>query len=502
MQATCKATTTGPVKIRVRKGDGRMAEAPLVVIPLATGEEDGRAVRALARGRGGAALRRAIAAARFHGKEGQVATFPWGAPGHSVCLVGLGDPQRLDVDAWRRAAGRARRSADALGVRRVAVVADQRATNAAHLSAVVEGFRLAGYRFTKYLSGPDQPGAIDELTLVAPAPPQPAALDGSWTALDIAVKAVEAARDLVNEPAGVKTPAYLATVAQEIGTAAGVAVEVWKPARIAAEGMAGLLAVAQGSEQEPRFVRMRYRGKGARRRIVLVGKGVTFDSGGLSLKAPKAMETMKSDMAGGAAVMAVVAALGYLKPAIEVEGLIPLTENLPSGKAQRPGDVIRFKNGKSVEVLNTDAEGRLILADALTLAAATKPDAIIDVATLTGACIIALGPQVAGILGNRTPLIERLIGLGGETGEQLWQLPLVPEYRDDLKSPVADLKNVGSGNAGTITGALFLQEFVGDVPWAHLDIAGPAFTDKDLPYAPKGGTGFGVRTLLRYLLEE
>ncbi len=501
LQDGSKATTSSAVKIRVRRGEARTAEAPLVVLPLAIGEEDGEAVRALVRGRGGAALRRAIAAACFRGREGQVATFPWGPPGHSLCLIGLGDAGRLGVDSWRRASGRARHVAETLGVRRVALVADRRAAEVAHLVALAEGFRLAGYRFTKYQSTDDRPAAPEELTLLVPAPPSAAALAGAWEALEITLTAVEAARDLVNEPAGVKTPAHLAAVAQEIGKAAGVAVEVWKPARLAAEGLAGLMAVARGSEQEPRFIRMRYRSKGARRRVILVGKGVTFDSGGLSLKSPKSMETMKCDMAGAATVMAVVAALGRLQPAIDVEGLIPATENLPSGRAQRPGDVIRFKNGKSVEVVNTDAEGRLILADALTLAAAAKPDTIVDVATLTGACIVALGPQVAGIFGNRAPLVERLVALGEETGEPLWQLPLVAEYRDDIKSPVADLKNVGGGNAGSITAALFLQEFVGDVPWAHLDIAGPAFTEKDLPYAPKGGTGFGVRTLLRYLRE-
>ncbi len=235
--------------------------------------------------------------------------------------------------------------------------------------------------------------------------------------------------------------------------------------------------------------------------MALVGKGITFDSGGLSLKPAKSMETMKTDMAGGAAVIATMVAAGRMQLAIDVDGFVPATENLPGGKAQKPGDVIRFRNGKSVEVLNTDAEGRLILADALALAAADKPDLIVDLATLTGACIVALGPQVAGIYGNEQAVVDRLVTLGRETGEPLWQLPLVPEYRDDIKSPVADLKNIGGGNAGSITAALFLQEFVAGRPWVHMDIAGPAFTDKELPYAPKGGTGFGVRILLRYLAE-
>ena len=491
-----------PVIIRVRSGDAAPSTAELVVLPIASGEEAGDAVRGLARGSAGTALRRAIAAARFRGREGQVATLPLGDPKRRMlCLVGLGDPAALDLDAWRRAAGRGRRVADAAGVRRVAIVLDGRAGDQPHLVAVVEGFRLAGYRFDKYKSDGDVPPPVEELILVAPAPPSEKTLASAWETIEVTLGAVATARDLVNEPAAVKTPAYLAAMAERLGKAAHIAVEVWDPARLEAERMNGILAVARGSSQEPRFIRLRYRGAKARRRIALVGKGITFDSGGLSLKSAKSMETMKIDMAGGAAVLAVMAALGRLRPAIAVEGFIPATENLPSGRAQKPGDVIRFLTGKTVEVVNTDAEGRLILADALALAAASKPDVIVDLATLTGSCVVALGPQVAGVFGNDQPLVDQLIAAGRESGELLWQLPLVPEYRDDIKSPIADLKNVGGGNAGSITAALFLQEFVGDTHWAHLDIAGPAFTDKDLPYASKGGTGFGVRTILRYLTD-
>src|SRR5438034_907973 len=227
-------------------------------------------------------------------------------------------------------------------------------------------------------------------------------------------------------------------------------------------------------------------------------QGITFDSGGLSLKSPKAMEAMKYDMAGGAAVIGAVAAAARLGLPVDVTGFVPATENLPGGRAQKPGDVIRFLNGKTVEVLNTDAEGRLILADALALASREKPDAIVDLATLTGACRVALGTGLAGVMGNDERLVAQLIEAGRAAGEPLWQLPLVREYREDLKSPIADLKNVG-GEAGTITAGLFLEEFVDGVPWAHLDIAGPAFTEKDLPHAPRGGTGFGVRLLVRYL---
>jgi leucyl aminopeptidase len=311
------------------------------------------------------------------------------------------------------------------------------------------------------------------------------------------------ARDLINEPASVSTPTYLADHAAKILRSDGIRGEIWGPAKIKAAKMAGLLAVARGSIEEPRFIKLIYTPTGKpKKKIALVGKGITFDSGGLSLKPPKSMETMKHDMSGGAAVLGVMSVISHLKPQVHVTGYVPATENLPSGTAQKPGDIIRYKNGKTVEVLNTDAEGRLILADALIQAVNDIPDVIIDLATLTGACVVALGSQIAGLFSNSQELSETLIRCGKEAGEQLWPLPLVREYKDDIKSTVADIKNTGSGNAGAIAAALFLQEFVGEVPWAHLDIAGPAFSEKDSSYVPKGGTGFGVRTLARYLLSH
>ena len=490
------------MKIRVRAGDARSAAGDLVVVPLATGEEQGGIVRGLARVPGGAAVKRAIAAERFRGREGQVLTVPLGDPRRrALCFVGLGAATAPDLDAWRRAAGRARRAAERAGATRVAVALDARASDLDHLVAVVEGFELAGYRFDKYKSDAERPAEIGELTVVVPAPPVASELARRLAAVAPTIAAVNTVRDLVNEPAAVKTPSFLAATAERLAAETGIELEVWDRTRIEKEHLAGLLAVARGSNEEPRFIRLRYRGPGARRRVALVGKGITFDSGGLSLKPAKSMETMKLDMAGGATVIATLAALGRLRPPIDVDGFVPATENLPGGKAQKPGDVIRYLNGKTVEVLNTDAEGRLVLADALMLAAAAKPDVIIDLATLTGACVVALGPQVAGVFGNDQAIVDRLVALGEETGEPLWQLPLVADYRDDIKSAVADLKNVGGGNAGSITAALFLQEFVDGRPWVHFDIAGPAFADKESAYSPKGGTGFGVRTLLRYIEE-
>jgi leucyl aminopeptidase len=487
------------MKIRVREGDATAMAADVVIVPVVAGAEEGPDMRALGR-RLGAGFKRAVAAARFRGREGQANVLPLQGPRRqAIALVGLGAEARLDLDAWRRAAGHARHLAAAVGAGRVAIAFGAHPVDSTHFAAVVEGFQLAGYRFGKYKSENETPVDVTELVLVAADPPAEKTLTALWGSVDVMLAGVTLARDLVNEPAAVKTPTYLANLAKELGKEAGIDVEVWDPKRIAAEKLAGLVAVARGSNEEPRFLRLRYKGKGAKRRIALVGKGITFDSGGLSLKPAKSMETMKCDMAGAAAVLGTMMALGRLGLAVDVDAFIPITENLPGGKAQKPGDVIRFRNGKTVEVLNTDAEGRLVLADALTLAADTKPDAIIDLATLTGACMVALGTQVAGLFANDQALADRLLAVATETGESLWQLPLVTEYKDDIKSAVADLKNIGGGHAGSITAALFLQEFVGTTPWVHLDIAGPAFLEKALAYAPKGGTGFGVRTLLRYL---
>ncbi|MCC6764257.1 MAG: leucyl aminopeptidase [Deltaproteobacteria bacterium] len=488
------------MKIRVRGGDPTSIAADVMIVAVAAGEEDGREMRALARRAGGAALKRALAATRFRGRSGQATVLPVQGPRRqAVMVVGLGDEARIDAEAWRRAAGQARQLAGTLGATRVVVAGGARAIDTTQLAAFVEGFELAAYRFGKYKSEPDPVPPVAELTFVVADPPAEESLASVWSALEVTLAGVTLARDLVNEPAAVKTPTYIADVAKRAGKDAGLEVEVWDPKRIASEKLAGLIAVARGSSEEPRFVRLRYRAKGAKRRVALVGKGITFDSGGLSLKPAKSMETMKCDMAGAAAVLGTMTALARLKPVVEVEGFIPITENLPGGRAQKPGDVIRYRNDKTVEVLNTDAEGRLVLADALLLAADTKPDAIIDLATLTGACMVALGTQVAGLFANDQALADRLLAVGAETGEPLWQMPLVAEYKDDIKSAVADIKNIGGGHAGSITAALFLQEFVGATPWVHLDIAGPAFIEKALPYAPKGGTGFGVRTLVRYL---
>ncbi|HZP42774.1 MAG TPA: leucyl aminopeptidase [Candidatus Binatia bacterium] len=481
------------VKVQTLRGGPRAAQGDVVVLPVVEGEAEA-VVRRLDRRLAGVLGRRV----RELGWRGRTDETLLHTAERTVALLGLGAAPAT-ADAWRRAGARARQEAERQRARRAAAWVADTGSSSETLAAFVEGFLLAGYRFDRYRSDENGKPQTRSLTVVGATVPRGAEARALVAGVDALVAEVFRARDLVNEPASVKTPRF---IAEEIRRAAkeipGLTVEVWDPPRIAREGLNGLLAVARGTREEPRFITVRSAAKGARRRVALVGKGITFDSGGLSLKPPKSMETMKYDMAGGAAVLAAVATAARLALPVDVTGYVPVTENLPGGGAQKPGDVIRYLNGKTVEVLNTDAEGRLILADALALASRAKPDVVIDLATLTGACRVALGTLLAGVMGNDQALVDALLAAGRASGEPLWQLPLVREYRDDLKSPIADLKNVG-GDAGTIIAGLFLQEFVEGVPWAHLDIAGPAFTEKDLPLAPRGGTGFGVRLLVRYL---
>jgi leucyl aminopeptidase len=301
----------------------------------------------------------------------------------------------------------------------------------------------------------------------------------------------------VNEPSGGKSPTAFADSIRKLLRGKGVTVKVLDEDAIRRERLGGVEGVGMGSDQVPRFVQVSYAPPRARSRIALVGKGVVFDSGGLSLKTASGMETMKTDMSGAAAVAATMSVLSTLGVKARVDAYLPLVENMPSGHAIRPGDVLKMRNGKTVEVLNTDAEGRLILADALSLASETKPDAIIDLATLTGACVVALGEKVAGLMGSDDGFIDKVRAAADRAGESVWPLPLPREYRKLLDSEVADVKNVsGGGYGGALTAGLFLQEFVDGAPWVHLDIAGPARAGSDDGYVVKGGTGFGVRTLV------
>ncbi len=431
----------------------------------------------------------------FEGSVGETMAVPGaGADGLTLVAVGAGKPEKVDAEVVRRVA--------AAFVK--AVWKDPRAAFALppgwSPQAFAEGAALASYRFTRYKADP-KACQVESLVVVSDGGPEGAAALERGARL---AAAVALARDLINEPANDLTPPRLAEVAAEIvEREGGLDLTVLDEAAIAAERLGGLLGVAAGSTVPPRLIELVYQPPDgpAPATVALVGKGITFDSGGLSIKPADGMETMKTDMSGAAAVLAAMSTLPALAPRVKVIAIVPATENMPGGSATKPGDVLRIRNGKTVEVLNTDAEGRLVLADGLSLAVEAGVDAILDVATLTGACKVALGARVAGLMGNHAGWQAQLRAAADRAGEPVWPLPLPDEYRKSIDSDVADLKNISAGRfGGALTAGLFLKEFVGDVPWAHLDIAGPARSDDDEGYLTKGGTGFGVRTIVEALL--
>jgi len=446
-------------------------------------------------------LRRAIADERFRAKAGQTAIAHLdGQRTGRVALVGLGGAPDPAGRALRLAAGSSMRVAASVGANRVVLAwsSATRAPVAIAAQAAAEGALLGSYRFDKYLTDERSRQRTPTTLLLRP----PASDAGAAAALVRArstARAVARARDLVNEPAGYLTPARLADTASGWARDAGVTVEILDRAACAQLGMGLFLAVAQGSSEEPRFVHLAWTPAGARRRIALVGKGVTFDSGGLSLKTNEGMLDMKTDMAGAAAVLAAIVSAAEEKLPVEVHAFAACTENMPSGSSYKLGDVIRSLDGKTVEINNTDAEGRLTLADALTFALRGKPDAVLDFATLTGACVVALGPHTAGVMSNDDGLAAEMLAAGERAGEDMWRLPMPPRLAEQLKSEIGDLKNTGERWGGALTAALFLKEFVGDVPWVHVDIAGPSSSSKDYGHVGKGGTGFAAASILELL---
>lgn len=489
------------MEIRTRDNIAERMKTDLVLIPVGEKKLDEAPIRTLDRRLRGA-LRTRMQKSRFTGGEGSALLHNTAGllPAAHLLLIGVGNAAEISGDLWRKIGARARKEAATLGAEDVAVFFAPRESPEDAAGALVEGALLAGYQFDKYRSNAKAHAEIKTFTLFGSGLRLSAPLKRAIDSAEIAAAGVFLARDLVNEPPSVATARFLGEQAQQHCRGRGLSTEVWDKRKIASMKMAGLLAVNRGSHEEPRFIKIHYKPTGRpKKKVVLVGKGITFDSGGLSLKPSKSMETMKLDMAGGAAVIAAMSCLPKLGLDVEVTGYVPTTDNLPGHNAQKPGDIIRYRNGKSIEVLNTDAEGRLILADALALGAEQKPDYMINLATLTGACMVALGTQVGGLFSNDQSLADSLLRSAGEAGEKLWQMPLVKEYKEMIKSSVADMKNIGGSHGGAITAALILQEFVGQVRWAHLDIAGPAFAENDNAFGPKGGTGFGVRTLLNFL---
>jgi len=426
--------------------------------------------------------------ADFTGKSGQVVVVPGGegVPYRRVALIGVGaDP---GIEQVRRAAGLAAKALDRMPT--VATSLHEFPVSGA-AEAVGLGFVLGSYGFYRHKSEP-KPSALATVVL----------LDGDRDSVDAAKRGatiadgVTIARDLINTPSIGKSPATLADFASQLAAEAGLRARVLDEKQIESEGLGGLRGVSLGASNPPRLVELWYEPDDPKAFLAVVGKGIVFDSGGLSLKTAEGMETMKTDMSGAAAVfgaMKVIAALGL---PVKVLGIAPLTENMPGGGALRPGDVLTARNGKTIEVLNTDAEGRLVLADGLSLAAEHEPDLIVDLATLTGACMVALGEKIAGLFGADEPaaLVE---AAAAAAGERVWRLPIPDDYRKNIDSDIADMKNTGTKYGGAISAALLLKEFIGDVPWVHLDIAGPARATEAEHYLTKGGTGFGVRTLVQ-----
>jgi leucyl aminopeptidase len=483
------------MKVNVKVLDPLKSERPLVALPVT--DFGARRPRDLDRVDAAVAGALTAAATDFTGKAGETLLLYPNAGPRRFLLIGLGEARAVDAEAVRRAAGKAASRAQSLKCEAVDFVlpAGRRAEEFARAAA--EGLMLGGYVFNQYKTIDPKPDTLREATILVDRRDLRAAEVGARTG-ELVATGVRAVRDMVNTPAADWVPESFARTARVWGKSHGFDVQVKGPAELARGGFGGILAVGKGSAHTPRFVRMDYRGApGAP--VVLVGKGITFDTGGISIKPAADMDQMKGDMTGAAVVLATLATAARLKLRVHLIGLICSAENMPSGSAYRPGDIVRAYGGKTIEVLNTDAEGRVVLADGLAYAAELKPAAVIDLATLTGAIIIALGHHTAGLMSTDDRLASALLKASARTGEKLWRMPLDGEHDELVKSDIADVKNSAGRPASSCTAAAFLKTFTGDHPWAHLDIAGVDLEFKGLDYVPKGPSGFGVRLLLDYL---
>ena len=426
-------------------------------------------------------------------------------PAQRVVVTGLGKERELTQERVRRAMGETLHYLKNKGVGTLASLNHgagvAKINPGAAAQAVTEGALLGSYSFREHLTKKNKDGEIKELAIVTADPSELAVLKKSIRRGRILAEATNLARDMVNEPANYMTPVHMADIAARLANDYQLELTVLEKAQIRKLGMGGLMGVNQGSVQPPKFIVLNYYGRKSNKiDIALVGKGITFDSGGISIKPSEGMGEMKGDMAGGASVLAAIGAIAQLKPRVNVVAMVPATENMPDASAIKPGDVLTAMNGKTIEIISTDAEGRLILADALCYANKLKVKRIIDVATLTGACYIALGDVTTGAFGNNQELIDRLLSAAAEAGEYTWQMPMYQEYKEQNKSGIADIKNAGGRYGGAITAAQFLAEFVGQTPWVHMDIAGTSMTDKEHGYQSKGATGVPVRTLVNLTL--
>ena len=461
----------------------------------------------------GGIIRSVLESEELKGKEGETAYVHLASAGGPVkarrlLLVGVGERENYGLPQISQMAGTVVRALRARNVKSIGIIPRGDDGDAERVASVtVEGAFLGLFEPDKYRTIDKEERTIERLLVHIGGADEEAARRGAERGRIIG-ESVNFTRDLSNEPGAYMTPTIMAERAQEIAGEFGMEIDVLDRDRMEQEGMGSLLSVARGSDQPPKLIVVKYMPEGKTRiddgedYLALVGKGITFDTGGISLTPGENMELMKYDMTGGATVLGVMRAIAQLKPPMPVLGVVPSTENMPSGKATKPGDVVRAMSGKTIEIINTDAEGRLVLADAISYATKLGATRVIDMATLTGAVSIALGDVNTGILGTDQQLIDEVIESGREVGEKFWQLPLDKEYSKQIKSDIADIKNVGGRKAGTITAAAFIKEFADGVSWAHLDIAGTAWGDEAKPFRSKGPTGVAVRTLLNYIRRE
>jgi len=498
------------LEIKVIVGDIAQIEADAIVVNLFEGvDQPGGATAAVDKALDGA-ISSLISRGEIKGKFGEVnIVHTFGKPRQVgagiVAIAGLGKRQDFNTDKIRGVAGEFCRALRKLNCHKIATILHGAGIGGIELEAsaeaIAEGALLGLYSFTKYKK-PEYED-IEEMLIVVREKGKVPILEPAIGKGKVVASATNLARDMVNEPANYMTPSQMAEAAKEIASKYNLDFKVFDREDMEAMGMGALLGVAKGSNQPPKLITLSYKGdERSKKALGFLGKGITFDSGGISIKSSEGMSEMKDDMAGAAAVMTALGAIAQLKPKVNVTAIIPATENLPSGSALKPGDVLKALNGKTIEVISTDAEGRLILADALSYAQKLGLSPLIDLATLTGACRVALGTLYSGVFGNNQDLVDKVLRVAERTGERMWQMPMPEEYKEQNKSEIANVKNTGNRYGGAITAALFLTEFVDNTPWVHIDIAGTASSNKESGYTIKGATGVGVRTLVELALSE
>jgi len=495
------------MEIKVVAGDIAKTEADAIMVPFFEGMERPEGDIATMDKALDGAISQLISQDEIKGKLNEITIIHslGKLPAARAVIAGLGKQQELSQDKVRGAIAKACRLLRQKEVSSIATTAQGAGiagiTPEGAAQAITEGALLGIYSFRRHITREAEYGEIKQLLIVSSDESGLPALEQGCHQGKVMAEAANLARDMVNEPANHMTPTHMAEMAKKLAATCGLELTVLEREQMQELGMGALLGVAQGSRQPPKFMVLHYRGDDSGEiDVALLGKGITFDSGGISIKPSAKMDEMKGDMAGGAAVMAAISAIAQLKPKINVMAIIPATENLPGENALKPGDVLTAMSGKTIEIISTDAEGRLALADALGYARKFNAKSIVDVATLTGACVIALGTVCTGAFTNNQELVDKVIAAGAGAGELIWQMPMYDQYKKQNKSNVADIKNVGGRDGGAITAAQFLAEFAGDTPWVHLDIAGTSMTDKEENYLVKGATGVPVRTLVNLVL--